>query len=73
MSQPEWVVIDPGVVPADARKTEFTCTSCGVDAMLPVVGVPIAQVHDGLVFDPGEHAMPVTIRCPACGRTLETA
>jgi len=71
----EWTILDPGEVPSGARKVLFTCTECGADATLPVVGVPIAQAGAGLVFDRGPRSLPSVIECPVCkvAIALETA
>jgi predicted RNA-binding Zn-ribbon protein involved in translation (DUF1610 family) len=69
----DWIVIDRGRVPVGARRVEFTCVDCGHEALLPVLGLPIAQIENGIVFDPGDHGMPAAIECPACGRKLEAA
>ena len=68
-----WKILAEG--PIAGRRTndvEYTCTHCWNDALLPVVGVVIAQCDQALVFD-SEHAMPERIRCPHCRVTLERA
>ena len=44
----------------------FACPGCGRDGLLPVVGRAIAQTVDGVVFDPGEYAVPAEIECRGC-------
>lgn len=66
-----WKILDWGDVPQTARTVELTC-ECGRDAHVPVVGLPIAQIGSGLVFDIGYHATPTTIQCRKCGRVLTT-
>ncbi len=56
-----------------AREMMFTCTVCWHDAKLPVIGLPLAQLEDGVVFDTGTHDMPSEIQCPRCRRVLESA
>lgn len=64
---PNWIILDRGRVPSDARTVEFTCLGCLAEADLPVLGCAIAQLGSGIVFDPGDHAMPAQIECPSCG------
>lgn len=70
----DWKVIIPGKVIGDGvRRIEFTCTKCGVDSMLPVIGLALAQLEDGIVFDTGTYATPDEIQCPNCRRVLSKA
>jgi hypothetical protein len=69
-----WRVLDYGSVPrppARSLAVNFTCTKCGCDSVLPVVGITLAQLDDGLVFDPGPRAVPKVIQCRNCRRVLE--
>lgn len=68
----KWKILDFGSVPENAPpKLEFTCTNCMRDALLPVVGRPIAQISSGIVFDIGDYAIPKKIRCPHCRKGME--
>ena len=71
MKRKTWDILDYGEVPEDAPKLEFTCENCGTDADLPHLGVAIAQVGAGIVFDTEKYAMPARIRCRACRRIFE--
>lgn len=69
-----WRVLDYGRVPKRARTIPFECW-CGYEAQLPVVGRPVAITgghqwpgDDGVIFDPGPHAIPQEIQCRRCGR-----
>lgn len=65
-----WIIIDWGKVPKTGHNTtDFTCVSCGEASRLPVVGLAIAQIDRGLVFDQSPHAVPDRIRCPRCRHT----
>ena len=66
-----WIIIDRGSVPKRAIKKEYTCMTCGEESLLPMVGSPIAQIGQGIVFDIGTYSMPKTIRCPHCRHVLE--
>lgn len=68
-----WKVLDFGSVqPEKARKIEFTCMNCMRDALLPVIGIVLAQIDSGLVFDTcGSHSMPKQIQCPHCRKQME--
>lgn len=71
MRQKTWKVLEYGDVDLDAPTTnliEYHCVGCGRDAMLPVKGVAMAQTGSGLVFDLGEHAVPIVIQCRGCRR-----
>jgi hypothetical protein len=56
-----------------ARMVSLTCLGCGHDADLPVVGLAIAQIGQGLVFDIGPRDTPKEIQCPRCRKILEAA
>jgi hypothetical protein len=66
-----WKIIDRGKVPALSRTIEFTCTTCGHDAQLPILGLAMAQIEMGIVFDIGIHAMPRLIQCRKCRKQYE--
>ena len=68
-----WAVLDRGNVPEGlpSHDVEYECPSCGNEAELPVLGLPIAQIGRGLVFDLGGHEMPRVIRCRICRKTYE--
>jgi hypothetical protein len=71
-----WKVLDFGPMTADPEinhnTIEFTCMNCMKDALLPVIGVVIAQLESGLVFDNlGRHAVPKQIQCPHCRKRME--
>lgn len=68
----KWKVLDPGEVTKKLpREVYFTCMNCGAEALLPVIGLPIAQCDDTIFFDLGPHAIPHVIRCPICKTTKE--
>ena len=68
-----WDVLDLGRVPAEANTVEFSCPNCGHEAVLPLLGRPLAQLNrGGIVFDNDcPHALPKTIRCRRCRRKFE--
>ena len=50
----------------------FTCPRCGKDALLPVIGMVIAQTSGGaLIFEPGKQIAPNKIQCRFCRRRFE--
>lgn len=63
-----WDIIDFGKVPEKAKTLMFSCPGCEREALLPVVGVPLAEMSGGIVFDIGACAMPREIRCRKCRR-----
>jgi hypothetical protein len=68
-----WKILDRGEVPEPAQyEVDFVCPYCGRAALLPVLGLPNAQVGSGIVFDPGKHAMPTTVQCRKCRRVMTT-
>lgn len=70
--KPSWKVIDRGEVPDPPdNQAEFVCPDCGWEALLPVLGIPMAQLHSGIVFDIGRHAMPRVIECRRCRHRFE--
>ena len=70
--KPTWKVVNRGRVPALApNHAMYTCLGCMHEASLPVVGVAIAQIGQGLIFDPGDHAAPRTVQCRKCRRNYE--
>ena len=70
-----WKILDGSDANLGAGKhdIEYTCENCGRDALLAVVGLPIAQVGNALVFDTDGCAMPNEIRCPFCRKSYEAA
>jgi hypothetical protein len=68
-----WKILDYGDVPENTRLVSYTCAGCGSESGLPVVGLPVAQIDGGIVFDPGKHAMPRKIQCRRCRRTFEVS
>ena len=66
-----WKILDRGEVPEPATKALMTCVSCGTEASIPVVGMAIAQVGQGLVFDRGTYHMPHVIQCRTCRKVME--
>jgi len=67
----DWTVIDRGEVPEEgAGVVLFTCLECMTESNLPILGTPMAQVEQGIVFDIGAHAMPKIIECPSCNNRL---
>lgn len=63
----EWRIIDRGRVPdPPSCVIQFSCPNCGHEADLPVLGLPMAHLQSGVVFDLGDHAMPAEIRCKKC-------
>ncbi len=71
MRKATWKIIDRGRVPEISPHVELTCLSCGHEAELPVLGLAIAQLDFGIVFDIGDHAMPAEIQCRKCRRKFE--
>jgi DNA-directed RNA polymerase subunit RPC12/RpoP len=62
-----WHVLDHGdVQPSRANLIEYDCPHCGTEALLPVLGLAIAQCGSRLVFDRGPHAVPRRMRCRTC-------
>lgn len=68
MRQATWKIRKRGIVPKLARLIDFTCTRCGHEAKLPVLGLPMAQIGMGVVFDTGRYALPKEIECRKCRR-----
>lgn len=59
--------------PAHTHEISYCCANgCMRESLLPVAGVPIAQVGMGIVFDTAEKALPVEIQCPWCRRAYTT-
>jgi len=66
-----WKILDRGTVPELAKTISYGCPHCHTDAELPVVGVAIAQIEAGVVFDPGPNAMPYEVQCTTCGHRFQ--
>lgn len=65
--KPTWKVLDRGEVPDPAPNTVmYACMHCMREAELPVVGIALAQIETGIVFDLGPYALPKTIQCRKC-------
>ena len=73
MTKATWRVVDYGRVPTDAETMDFQCPGCGHIAQLPVLGIPLAELTCGVVFDHGDHALPQVIACRKCRRQFEVA
>ena len=74
MLRRRWRIVDRGQVPDPPSYTvEFDCPRCDRPALLPVLGCPVAETGGGIIFDPGEFAMPRIIRCPSCRRSFTSA
>lgn len=70
--KPTWKVIDPGDVPEGSKdRVMYACMNCMREAELPVVGVAIAQINTGLVFDTMKHSTPRVIECRKCRKRYE--
>jgi DNA-directed RNA polymerase subunit RPC12/RpoP len=69
-----WKIIDRGRVPTDRpRIIEYSCPGCGKEALLPVAGLPLAQLGGGgVVFDDGDGCLPPEVACPHCRRQFTT-
>lgn len=69
-----WRVLTRGVVPDPPTTTiEFACTNCEHEALMPVLGRPVAQLPNGaLVFDPGPQGLPAEVECPHCKHRFTT-
>ena len=66
-----WKVLDWGRVPPDTPTAVPLTCQCGREAHLPVLGRAIAQLAGGgIIFDPGDHAIPATVQCRHCLRIL---
>ncbi len=75
MPEPKWRIVEEDP-PAGGwtHAVDYTCPNCGQDALLPVQGLPIAQLSSGgVIFDPGPHSMPKVIECRNCRRQFERA
>jgi hypothetical protein len=71
MRKATWKILDRGRVPVICSHVEYMCLGCGREAELPVLGLPMAQIGQGIVFDIGDHAMPKRIECRKCRRRFE--
>jgi len=61
-----WRVLDLGEVPEDSPRHPYDCKNCGTEALLPMVGTPIARFSwGGIVFDRGGF-LPLEIQCRTC-------
>lgn len=69
----KWRILDRGDLPGDGlRLIQFCCMKCRHDSTLAVIGLPIAQIEEALVFE-GKSILPRRIECPYCRRRLEAA
>ena len=73
MTRATWKILEWGAVPKNAPTLEFDCPGCGRAALIPIVGLPLAQMGGGVVFDNTEHHMPPAIQCRHCRRAFEAA
>lgn len=72
-SQPAtWRILElPDPPPQWTGSIMYSCPGCGKEALLPIVGLAIAQIGAGLVFEPGSKLIPKTIQCRFCRRRYE--
>lgn len=70
MRRATWKIIDRGKVPERSMHVDYMC-ECGHEAQMPIMGLPMAQIGMGIVFDIGGHAMPKIIQCRKCRRQFE--
>ena len=72
MKHPTWRILEAGW-PEESRThtINFECPHCGAEAEMPVIGLAIAQVNDGIVFDGSHHALPNKIQCRFCRKRFE--
>lgn len=63
-------MVESGEAPGELKDTEYMCLECMNESLLGVVGIPLAQLGCGIVFNNHKHWMPKTIRCPHCKATL---
>lgn len=70
MTRATWKIVNRGGIPEDAETIEFECPGCGKEALLPIVGLPLAQLSGGVIFD-GAHVMPPEIQCRVCRKQFE--
>lgn len=69
----KWRILDRGELPEEGlRLIQYCCMKCKHEAILAVVGLPLAQIEENLVFD-GRSTIPRKIECPYCRRRLEAA
>jgi hypothetical protein len=70
---PTWRILDPpDPEPKWTGTIMFTCPHCHKEALLPVIGLVIAQTSEGaLIFDPGKRQIPKTIQCRFCRKRFE--
>ena len=73
MTRATWKILQRGRVQLDAPMVPYDCPRCGYEALLPILGMPLAQLSEGgIVFDTGDHAMPAEIQCRHCRRRFES-
>jgi predicted RNA-binding Zn-ribbon protein involved in translation (DUF1610 family) len=74
MPELKWRIVEEGAPQGGwTGSVLFTCPRCGVDALLPVQGIAIAQVDGALIFDPGPQQIPKIVECRRCRRQFERA
>ncbi len=72
MRNKTWKILDRGNLPPNSGAIDYTCTACLNEAKLPALGLPLAQIQAGIVFD-GDSALPSLIQCRHCRRVYELA
>ena len=72
MKHPTWRILEIGWPDGTlTSEVTFACPHCGWEADMPVVGLAIAQMEGGLIFDTGNHAVPHQIQCRSCRKRFE--
>lgn len=66
-----WKILKWPNRPERTTSIEYHCTKCGKDANLAVVGIAMAQIDRGVIFDTPLFSMPEAIECPYCRKQYE--
>jgi len=67
-----WDVLNYGRVPPNSPTIPLQ-NECGHEAELPVLGRVLAiTLSGGVIFDVGDFALPLEIRCRRCGRVYQS-
>ena len=71
MKEKTWKILDYGKVPPGAPTHDVGCSICYTEAKLPMIGLPMAQMGQSIIFDIGVCHLPAKIQCRKCRRVFE--